>query len=66
MTPQHAIKLIEDQIGNCGGEKDQSFIRFAEGNDTNYVTSNFDLRRSTNQFGGSFMILASGMAEPLG
>ena len=56
MTPQHAIKLIEDQIGNCDGEKDQSFIRFAEGNDTNYVTSNFDLRRSTNQFGGSFEV----------
>ncbi len=56
MTPQYAVEQVETQIRNCDGEKNQTFIRFAEGNDTNYVTNNFELRRSTNQFGGSFSI----------
>ncbi len=63
MTPQKAMEYIEDYIRQSDGstndknkEEDQKFILLAEGNDLEYISEDFKLRRSSNHFGGRFLV----------
>lgn len=56
MTPQYAVERIEEQVAQCNGVLDQSFIRLASGNTLDYITENFELLTSVSQFNGEFSI----------
>ncbi len=56
MTPQYAIEQIENQITQCNGINDTSFIKLHTGDSYDYITDDFDLRYISEQFNSTFHI----------
>ncbi len=63
MTPQSAIQEIEQLVRDSDGETDKgtfseasAFVKLAKGDSLDYITENFDLRYSINQFGADFRV----------
>ena len=56
LTPQSAMEEIASAIAPSDGEKDTTYIRFAEGDGLNWITQNFQIRKELERYGGKFTI----------
>ena len=56
LTPQSAMEEIASSIAPSDGEKDTTYIRFADGDGMDWITKNFQIRRELERYGGKFTI----------
>lgn len=56
LTPQSAMEEIASSIAPSDGEKDTTYLRFADGDGLNWITQNFQIRRELERYGGKFTI----------